>query len=174
MSMSNFVAALAQSAIGQKVSEAFLKANPPHDQILQYVPRVQLISYCLNAPALVLTNLIDRVPAWRDFWQQQWLGAYWFNDITASFYLALFLLWWWIGWQIDVRRKPRDRPRMAVILGLPLSLVCLYASGYLLARLPTLYYAGGPTLPISALIWGIVLLFYFVKMLLLGKPQQPA
>jgi|HubBroStandDraft_2_1064218.scaffolds.fasta_scaffold157047_2 hypothetical protein len=60
-------------------------------------------------------------------------GAYWFHEVTASFYLALFLLWWWIGWQIDVKHKPRNRPRMAVILrnspGLPLSLVCLYASG---------------------------------------------
>jgi len=57
-------------------------------------------------------------------------------------------------------------------LGLLLSLVCLYASGYLLTKLPTLYYAGGLTLPISVAIWGIVLLFYFVKMLLLRKPQQ--
>jgi len=65
---------------------------------------------------------------------------------------------------------------MAVILrsspGLPLSLVCLYASGHLLARLPTLYYAGGLTLPVFMLIWGIVLLFCFVKTLLLEKPQQ--
>jgi hypothetical protein len=62
-------------ASGQKVSEAFLKANPPHDHILEYVPTVQLVSYCLNAPALVLTNLIDRIPACRSFWEQGWLGG---------------------------------------------------------------------------------------------------
>lgn len=56
-------------------------------------------------------------------------------------------------------------------LGVVLSLLCLYASCYLLTKLPTLYYAGGLTLPVSMLIWGIVLLFYFVK-LLLGRPQQ--
>jgi hypothetical protein len=101
------------------------------------------------------------------------VGAYWFHDITASFYLALFLPQWWIGWQIDVRSKVRDHPRMAVILGnspgLPLSLVCLYASGHLFSRLLTLYYAGGFTLPVSMLIWGIVLLFYFVKNALTGE-----
>jgi hypothetical protein len=176
LSLSNLLAALVQSAAGLKEPEAFLQANPPHDQILPYIPTVQLISYCINAPALVLTNVMGRSPIWRDFWGGRYLGGYWFREISISFYLALFLLWWWIGWRIDVRQEPEDCQRAAAVIGNSIgalfSLLCLYAAAHLLMRLPNFEYAGGAVLPFSVLIWGIGLLYYFGRMLLSAKVQQ--
>jgi hypothetical protein len=166
LSLTNLLAALAQSALGLNEAEAFLKANPPHDNVLPYIPIAQLISYSLNAPALVVTNLVGRVPAWRAFWRGQWLGGYCFYDVSTSFYVALFLLWWWVGWRLDMKSKQSDKKRMVAILGdslgVLLSLMLLYiAADLLLTELPSLRFAGGPAIPISVLIWGIGLLTYF-------------
>jgi hypothetical protein len=175
--LSNLLAALGQSALGLKKSEAFLKANPPHDQVLPYVPMIQVISYCINAPALVLSNLIDRIPVWRAFWNERWLGSYLFRDISGSFYVALALLWCWVGWRLDTRDRLSEHRRMVGILGHSLGILLssglIYIGVYLLrTSAHTLLFAGGSAIPTSVLIWGMALLFYFGKMLRHPKPHQ--
>ncbi len=157
--LSNVAIAFILSAFGSTEARVFLKANPPHDNVLSYVPPAQLILYCLNAPALVVSNLITRIPPWRTFWDERWLGAYWFHEIPVIFYPILFFIWWWIGWRIDAEKNTKNVNRTGVIvgnvLGFVLSLLCLYAGAYLLARVDTLRYAGGIAVPISASIWGV-------------------
>jgi hypothetical protein len=175
LALVNLVAAVGQSALGFQAAERFLKANPRHDDALAYVPTVQVISYALNAPALVFTNLIERSSAWRGLWGEQWLGRYWFGELSTSFYLASFLLWWWVGWQVDRRLAAPRRTWYAApgnVLGglLAFALMCIGAC-LLMVNLPDLRFAGGPVIPISILVWGIALLAYFCT-LLERAPEQ--
>ena len=170
LSLSNLVAAVAQSALG--LHEAKLIFQPPqfHDDPL-FTPPAQLISNCINAPAFLFTNLVGNMRVWRIVWAGRWLGGEWFYHVSVSFYVALFFFWWWIGWRLDIRSKPRDYRSITFIgnsLGIILSLTFVYIGlDLLLTDLPSIRYSGWPAiLPISTLLWGIILLFYFVRALL--------
>jgi len=81
----NLVAAIGLSALGPSEYEAFRQAHPHSDATVPYIPTAQLISYCVNAPPFVLSNLLGNVRAWRMFWQERWLGGYWFQHVSVTF-----------------------------------------------------------------------------------------
>jgi hypothetical protein len=105
------------------------------------------------------------------FWQERWLGGYWFQHVSVTFYLFVLLFWWWVGWRVDA--QPRWKGLTAVAAGLGWliavigALVLCYASiGLLREELFALYaYRDSPIL-ISMLLWGFFLFCYFSAMLL--------
>src|SRR5436309_536171 len=105
LSLLNLAAALAQSALGLHESRLIRH----HDVV--FFPPAQLISNGINAPAFLFTNIIGSASL-RILRDDSWLGPYLFHQMNVGFYVALFFLWWWIGWRVDVRLKPSEYTRL--------------------------------------------------------------
>lgn len=169
LSLVNLVAAIGLSALGPREYEAFRRAHAHSDAIAPYIPTAQLISYCVNAPSFVLSNLLGNVRAWRMFWKERWLGAYWFQNVSVTYYVFLLLFWWLVGWRLDVQSRPKERKGLAAVLGWLVSALAavalLYVSvGLLRTDIPA-QVAGGAVIPIAMLIWGLALFCYFSVLL---------
>jgi hypothetical protein len=165
LSLVNLVAAIGLSALGPREYAAFRAGHMHSDAIVPYIPTAQLISYCVNAPSFVLSNLLGNVRAWRMFWKERWLGGYWFQNVSVTFYVFLFVFWWLVGWRPDVQSRPRERKGLAGVLGWLVgalaALALLYVSvGLLRTDIPA-EVTGGAIIPIAMLLWGLGLFCYF-------------
>jgi hypothetical protein len=169
LSVFNVAIALAMSAIGAHEYQTFRQLNPSafYEGRAGYVSPAQLISYCINVPAFVFANLIGNARPWRSLWGEALLGGYIFHEVSVTFYLSVVLLWWWIGWRIDVRTKPNDRAtwRQGVCwsVGTILSLMLAYSGASILrhTEFPSPLVPGGRAIPFAMLAWGLSLLCYF-------------
>lgn len=172
LSLSNISAALALFAVGAREAEA---ARYPHMQMIStYIPTAQVIAYCISLPAFAFRNaitnwLIYKSSAATAIWGK-WSSHYRFQE-GLDYYSLLFLFWWWLGWHLDLgdRNPARGQAIADNIFGLLLSLLVLYAAAdLLLTQSPSLrlQFKGGLMMPISALIWGLTLLWYFGRRLL--------
>lgn len=165
----NLVAAIGLSALGPSEYEAFRRAHPHSGATVPYIPTAQIINYCVDAPPFVLSNLLGNVRAWRMFWQERWLGGYFFQHVSVTFYLFVLLFWWWVGWRVDAPPNTTGlRPLAGAgwLIAAIGALVLGYVSiGLLRERLPALYAFHDSAIVISMLLWGIVLFCYFSVML---------
>jgi hypothetical protein len=166
LALSNPVIAIALSAIGAEEYKTFLRELGHHDGPILYIPTPELITDCLNAPPFVLSNLLSNVRLWRLLWGNTWLYAYWFDNVSVSFFLMLFLFWWLVGWWIDVRGRPKERPVAKLALYSSVAgflAVWLIWAGIELLRVdvPAGRVPGGPAIPISMIVWGVLLFSYF-------------
>jgi len=166
----NLVVAIGLSSLGPSEYEAFRQAHPHSDATVPYIPTTQIVSYCVNAPSFVLSNLLGNVRAWRMFWQERWLGGYWFQHVSVTFYLFVLLFWWWVGWRVDAPPNPKGLRALAAGAGWLIAAIGALVLGYVISgllreRLPALYAYPDSAIVISMLLWGIVLFCYFSVML---------
>ena len=173
LSLASLFVAVGLSALGLQEYEAFRQSQPGavYHGHHAYLPTAQLISYSMNAPVFLLTNLLGTVPAWRLLWR----GKSYFYYVSAEFYVLLSLFWWWIGWRLDVKSKPdRERSLTAVVgylSGALIALALLCSGIYLFTRFefPSEWVPGGRAIPLSLLLWGTALLCYFGRGLLRSR-----
>jgi len=122
-----------------------------------HVPLAQAVSYTINSPALVLSKLVHNVVV-RDFdWDERW-----FHYGEIEYYIFVFALWWCIGSGIDRKRRPVRHAilwSVACFMGVCFSLLLVYGG---IITLPAGEYET-PAVPISMLLWGLGLSFYFGK-----------
>src|ERR1700744_804835 len=104
LSLANLVGAVVLSLFGAHEYEQFRRLNQTsfHEGNTYYVPPAHLVTYCIDAPAFVLSNVISNQSVWRHFWQEKGLAAHVFHAGSVSFYVSLTLFWWLVGWRIDV------------------------------------------------------------------------
>jgi hypothetical protein len=174
LSTANLLAVIAQSALGLRQYETFRRELMHSDAIVPYIPAAQLISYCINAPSFVFTNVLGNLPAWRTFWGGKGLGGYCFHDVSISFYLVLFCFWWCMGWRIDVNSEHSHNASASVLSDLIWVCVSIALVYFGLDVLRNSWSAsdrvpGGCAVPISMVVWGLGLLTYFGTMLLSSK-----
>jgi len=176
LSTANLLGAMIQSVLGLREYDAFRRQLVHSDAIFPYIPPAQLISYCINAPSFVFTNLLGNLPVWRAFWAGKGLAGYWFHHVSITFYLALFLFWWWVGWRVDVKPRLRNRSALAGVLGYgfgaSLSLALTYVGIDILRATGFASDSGGRPIAISIVLWGVGLLCYFGFMLLSSRCQR--
>jgi hypothetical protein len=122
-----------------------------------HVPLAQAVSYTINSPALVLSKLVHNVVV-RDFdWDERW-----FHYGEIEYYIFVFALWWCIGSGIDRKLRPVRHAilwSVACFMGVCFSLLLVYGG---IITLPAGEYET-PAVPISMLLWGLGLSFYFGK-----------
>lgn len=172
--LSNLVIAVAQSALGLHVAKLILKQATRYDNVILFIPTPQVISDCINAPSFILSNLIGNTTAWRNLWDDRWLGTHVFHQVPVLFYVLLSLFWCWVGWRFDKRLVVKNQPRAlqvcasAIGAALSIGLLCI---GLKLALMDSqsLQSAGGLAIPISVCLWGCLLSFYFVKNLVIAR-----
>ena len=108
-------------------------------------------------PALVLSKLVHNVVV-RDFdWDERW-----FHYGEIEYYIFVFALWWCIGSGIDRKLRPVRHAilwSVACFMGVCFSLLLVYGG---IITLPAGEYET-PAVPISMLLWGLGLSFYFGK-----------
>ena len=166
LSIGNVLLAVGMSAVGvhqytvdhRLHPEAFYHGN------LYYVPAAQWWNYCLNAPSQAVVGLAHYyvLPSgWSGFWV--------FYFVPYEYYVAVFLLWWWIGWRIDTRAS---FSRIKVAWGIVELLACLALSA------PLIFYGNDglqrgyaiPGVARSEIAWGLGLLAYSLfRISVLGK-----
>ena len=176
--MINVLMAAALFRLGS--NEAKLLSYPHANLVPEYIPTAQRISYCMNLPPFVARNLVGnlivrRSPVASEVWDK-WVYSSRFQE-GANYYVLAFLFWWWIGWRVDVKDKPRDpRPSVKKMIGYSfgvlLSLILLYVGGNWFADASKVRFVGGFLMPGCAFLWGIGFLYYFGKELLPRKRQQ--
>jgi hypothetical protein len=166
--LSNLAIAIAQSVLGLHAARVILRQATRYDNVFLFIPTPQVISYCINAPAFILSNLIGNTTAWRSVWGERLLGAHVFYGVAVSFYVMLSLFWWCVGWWFDTRSGVKNERRLLRVsvngLGAALSLGLLCIGLKLaLSDSQTLQSAGGPAIPISTCVWGCLFSCYFVR-----------
>jgi hypothetical protein len=170
LSLLNLAASIALSALGLREYSAFRIALKHSDAIVPYVPTAQLISYCLNAPSFVLSNLLGNTWLWRSLWGERWLGGYWFQRVSVTFYVFLFLFWWFVGSRLDVKPREKERKSLAAVVGWLTgafgALALLYVGIDLLRTDLPAGRVQGASIPFAMLLWGFALFFYFSAKLL--------
>lgn len=122
-----------------------------------HVPPALAVSYTINSPALVLSNFVNNLLV-RDL---DW-SEHWFHYGKIEYYIFVFTLWWCIGSRIDRRLGPVKHAilwSIACFMGILFSLLLMYGG---IITLPASEYET-TAVPISMLLWGLGLLFYFGK-----------
>jgi len=166
LSIGNLILALGMSALGAREWAADLIAHPQYfyHGNLYYSPTAQWLSYCLNAPSFYVVNLFGSFAMRHHLLPPGWFGAYCFYFVHYEYYLALFLLWWWIGWEIDMsldslrRHTPFTVP--GAVFGIVLSIGLLF-QGIASLRSPEVIHA----IAASMVVWGIGLMCCFAFLL---------
>jgi len=166
LSLANVLIAVVLFRLG--ANEARRYSFPHANLAPQYVPTAQRISYSMNLPPFVARNLtgnllVRRYRVATGVWDR-WVTSSRYHE-GANYYVLVFLFWWWIGGQIDRRGNPRQVARPIDILGYSLgvlgSLALFYIAGTAFVDgWATLRLAAGFLIPISAVIWGIALLWF--------------
>jgi len=106
----------------------------------------------------VLSNFVDNLVV-RDLdWDERW-----FHYGTIEYYIFVFALWWCIGSGIDRKLRPVKHSilwSIACFIGICFSLLLVY--GGIMTRESDYETTA---VPISMLLWGLGLSFYFGKKL---------
>ncbi len=141
-------------AAHSKYPEYFYHGN------LYYIPMAQLVSYCLNAPALAASNLFRNL-GMKLAGPSSWFTAYWFFYVYPGYFVAVFLFWWIVGWRFDVGSVISVTHKVlktaSSVMAATLSLLLAY---YGLLVLREQYVA--LALAISMILWGIGLSLYLI------------
>ena len=152
----NLLLAVGMSALGWRQYDQIRHRFQGHGRMF-YVPPAQLVSYSLNAPPFVLSNLLHHsFLGWRSLWEREW-----FYGVSTDFYVLLPLFWFWVGWQFDVPRSLTPN-RYLNWFATMLSFALLCCGTYLCGEV-WLHPDGWPVekaIAASASLWGLVS-FYF-------------
>jgi hypothetical protein len=168
LSIANLFLALGMSALGTLQYQRFRGSQPQafYHGHHEYIPAAQLVSYCMNAPTFLATNALA---SWQ-FWRRAWGGTSYFYYVSADFYVLLFFFWWLVGWELDQRPKSISRSSTAAlaydVIGAVFAL-CIFSAGLFLViahKDPT--QPGGMSLPVSLIVWGAILAWYFSRQIL--------
>jgi hypothetical protein len=141
-----------------------------------YVAPALQAAYCINAPAFVVSSLIQ------DFFLREfdWTGA-WLHTGDLVYYLCVIVLWWWIGLRVDrsdSNASNKTKPLLIAvqILGLCFAVFLIYVglSAHLGLLLHTRFV---PTraIAVSIRIWGLGLACCFLASLIQlwrSRPQH--
>jgi len=166
LSLFNLAAAIGFSVLGMSEYSAFRQSHPGvfHEGSAAYIPTAQLVSYCMNSPSFVLSNLLGNARMWRSLWGGKLLGGYVFDNVNVSFYLVLLLFWWWIGWIVDLRKRHNHSKFASLgwVITALLSLALAFGGIDILrtSEFPSGNVPGGRAIPISMLVWGLALFGY--------------
>ena len=174
LSATNILLAIGMSALGFHEYGADHQAHPEYfyHGNLYYIPPAQIASYCLNIPALVISNLfrnfgIAHLSSERGIFTTQW-----FFHVYVGYYAAVLIFWWCIGWSLDARRPGRSRwPAWEAAgwgLAAFISLGLAYY-GFSYWHSDVLPFA----IPLSMVVWGIGLACYFVLRTLRVRSATP-
>ncbi len=157
----NLAAAVVLSALGAREYEAFRHLRPSafYEGNFLYIPAAQLVSDCVNAPALVLSNLVGNTRTWKSLWG----GVPMRRADSALFYTLLVLFWCWIGWRIDISSGRKRVTALAApfwVVGGLLSLLLTYGGSQIFLIYRSDSVSGARAVAMSMLVWGIALLCY--------------
>ncbi len=155
LSVSNLLLAALLFVLGQREFKSLARSPGAfYEGSVGYTPTAQKLSYCLNAPSLVISAPI-----------RHWLmghvvvGGFWVTYGDIEYFITVFLFWWWFGLKIRDNQRPELRTAIKAVervTALLLSLTLLYAS------ITGLF--GRSMVPRSILIsmalWGLGLLYY--------------
>lgn len=120
------------------------------------VPPALAVSYTMNSPSLVLSEGVHNLFLREFDWSERW-----FHYGKIEYYVFVFTLWWCVGAAID--RKPG--PVKHTILWSVACFTGMFFSLFLVCGgivLPGSEYETS-AVPISLLLWGLGLSFYFGK-----------
>ncbi len=163
LSFGNLLLAVGMSTVGLREYERFHVTHPGafyHGNIY-YEPAPQLLSYCLNAPPFAVSNVFLNFVMIHHILPQSWLDVHCFYFVRYEFYVGLFLFWWWVGWQVDMKLASRNSGRAWRIvessLGIVLALLLL-ADGSIGAWNDHAIQA----IAWAMVAWGAILLYYFL------------
>lgn len=167
LSVANVLLALGMSALGLHEYETDHRTHPEyfyHGNVY-YVPPAQIVSYCLNVPALVASNLFRNFGIKHVSAESRLFVAQSFFHVYTGYYLAVLFFWWYVGWWLDVKLSPANIPRVLRELGWGLgALVSLALAYYGFA------FRRGDwvprVIPLSVMAWGVGLACYFVGRML--------
>jgi hypothetical protein len=172
LSTLNLASAILLSVLGARQDQAFSQMHPfaRYEGNFVYIPPAQVVSGCVNAPAFVFSNLLGNIRGWRSFRAERALGGAAFGDVDVTYYVLLFVFWWWIGWRIDLRARHNSRTTLAALFWLAGSLLALtlaYAGAHILhiSESSSSSVSGQRAISISMFCWGLILSCYCGRML---------
>jgi hypothetical protein len=158
LSAGNLLLAIGMSAIGLR---EWAIDSAHHVGGIGYEPTAQWLSYCINAPPFAFTNLLLNFAMGHHLLPSGWWDVHCFHFVRYEYYVALFLLWWWIGWKIDMKLAARESGRSWTIaessIGLVLSLMLLFVGSMDVGN-----DYGIHAVAWSMVGWGTVLMYYFL------------
>jgi hypothetical protein len=161
LSFGNLTLAIALFSFGLSEYQAARKANPNASLIEGvYIPTGHVVSYCLNAPSFVISNAI------RNALMGHALPGTSIHYGYIEYYVTIFIFWWCLGWQLDLRSGRDTRPQIpSLVVNL---LGVLLALAFLGIGLSATWYKILPVqaISISLFIWGCALIWYFGRRLL--------
>jgi hypothetical protein len=120
----------------------------------EMVPAAAL-SYCLNAPALFLSDLANNFLTRGLGWERLYSR---FGPV--DYYVSVFAFWWMVGWKFDRTPMGTSPGKVRLILGCSIGI--LLSILFLMLAVSGQY---GRTVQIASAVWGLGLLFYFGKCL---------
>jgi hypothetical protein len=163
LASTNVILAIWMSMIGLHEYETVHRLHPEYfyHGNLYYLPTAQIVSYCLNMPAYVASLKLASLGMHYIQSKSGLFTAHSFFYVYDGFYVLLAGFWWCVGWRLDTLSKPRESLRALRIVGYGLGALMslalsyygfVYRRGDLIVR----------ALPVSMMIWGMALLFYFI------------
>ena len=117
---------------------------------------------CLNLPAVILVAPI-RVLLWKPIYISRGIALF-YSDIVL--FVAVFAFWWWVGKQLDDRRRAMGLTRSGLWCYASLALLSCALTAVGAATLLTGFTRWGsslnwgPEYAISAIVWGLLLAAY--------------
>src|SRR6202012_5423032 len=97
---------------------------------------------------------------WRSLWGERWLGGYLFQRVSVTFFVFLFLFWWFVGWRLDVQPREKERKSLAAVVGWLAGTLAALASFCVGIDLLRTDLPAGASIPIAMLLWGFALFCY--------------
>jgi hypothetical protein len=164
LAVANLFLAVGMSAVGARQWATDRNLHPEYfyHGNLYYIPTAQWLSYCLNVPSFAAVNLAGNFTMSYHLLPSGWFGTYCFYFVHYEYYLALFLFWWWVGWKIDMKLTPHEYRTLWIVvvealLGTVVSIALLFQGVVALRSWATIH-----AIAYSMVVWGAVLLLYFV------------
>lgn len=168
LSVASLVVAASLFEVGLEQERTMHKTHPDyfHEGYYGYTPPALVISYCLNAPALVLSQFLHNFLTRQFNWVERW-----FPYGKIEYYIAVFAFWWFVGWRIDgkgIRYRLSLLWFVACLFGAAFAILLVY--GGIVSRRAEY---GTSAVPISIGLWGLVLLLNFTwELMRRHKPSR--
>jgi hypothetical protein len=161
LSFSGIVVALALFQLALQEEQSMHRLHPGmfYNRSQSYIPTALAVSYCLNAPSLILSRLVNNFLTRQFGWDERW-----FHYDMIEYYVFLFSFWWCVGWRLDNKSKPQNRTSPLALVASSLGLVFaafLACCGIFLPGREE----GTRAIPASMLLWGLGLILYFGRQL---------